>query len=288
MSGGADRGSVAILAGSGRLPIQIADRLVESGRTVRILAFRGFADRVMRERADAVVGLLDVGRAVSWLDSWRPDSVTLAGAVSRPSPAAVVDAFSLLRDRSEVAAVAAKGDDNLLRGVVMLLEERGHRLVGVRDLAPELLAAACLYGRIEPEGADRLAMQVGFDLLRALSPFDIGQSAVVRGEHVLAVEGPEGTDRMLGRVAKLGVSLPFWRRTAVGGILVKGPKDGQDLRIDLPTIGPRTVIAASRAGLRGIAVVSGCTLVVERERTVAEADRRGLFLLGVPAPGRAG
>lgn len=273
-------GPVAILAGSGALPGLIAERLAAAGRPHRILAFRGFAEPALRARADAVVGLLDVKGAVARLDSWRPDCVTLAGGVTRPRAAALLDAYAFLRNRDEIAAVVSGGDDNVLRGVITLLEERGLRLVGVPDIAPELLAEPVVYGARAPSGADRASITAGFALLDAVAPFDIGQAAIVHGRRVLAVEGPEGTDRMLARVRALGGL--FLRRERQPGVLVKGPKRGQDLRVDLPAIGPRTIVNAARAGLAGVAVASGLTLVIDRPATVAAADRAGLFLVGIP------
>lgn len=272
---------LVLLAGAGELPLAISDRLKEAGRDHRILAFRGFASRSMRARADAVVDLLDVRRTVALLDEWRPDEVALAGWVKRPSAGALLNAFSALRNRDEIAAVIARGDDNVLRGVIELLEERGHRLVSLPDLAPALLAKAGLYGRHQPSEADRDTIATGFRLIAELSPYDVGQAAVLTGRRVLAIEGPEGTDRMLARARSFGRR---WlrRKASIDGILVKGPKRGQDLRVDLPAIGSVTVANAARAGLRGIAVASGFTLVLQRAETVALADRLGLFLLGVP------
>ena len=281
----AGSGPVAILAGSGELPRLLADRLAATGRPYRILAFRGFASRDLR--ADAVVGLLDVTRAVSVLDGWAPSCVTMAGAISRPRPVALLDAYAAFRDRQEIARVVAGGDDAVLRGVAGLLEERGHRLVGIRELAPELLAATGLYGRCRPGEADGATIAAGFRLLDALSPFDVGQAAVLRGRRVLAIEGPEGTDRMLAR-ARRASRAAWFRRAREGGVLVKGPKRGQDLRVDLPAIGSRTVENAARAGLAGIAVASGLTLVLGREATVRAADRLGLFLVGLDVGARAG
>ncbi|MBV9079013.1 MAG: UDP-2,3-diacylglucosamine diphosphatase LpxI [Methylobacteriaceae bacterium] len=280
MRAGEERPTTAILAGSGRLPLLLADHLEASGTRPRILAFRGFASRALARRADAVIGLLDIRSAIACLAGWRPERVTLAGGLARPSAAAALDAFSALRSREEVTALLGRGDDNLLRGVVGLLEERGYRLVGVRDLAPDLLAPAGPHGRLAPDAAARAAIQRGIAGLAALTPFDIGQAVVLRGERVLAVEGPEGTDATLRRVA--GAPIASWlRRRDRDGVLVKAPKRGQDLRVDLPAVGPRTVVEADRAGLAGIAVASGLTLVLDREETIAEADRRGLFLAGI-------
>ena len=276
----ADDGPVAILAGSGELPLLVADRLAARGRPHRILAFRGFASRTLARRADAVVGLLDVGRVAACLEGWNPAGVTLAGGVRRPGMGALFGAFSGWRNRAELARVLRRGDDTLLRGAVSLLEERGHTLVGVHEIAPELLAEPGPYGAVRPDEDARLAIALGMRLLDSLSPFDIGQAAVVRGERVVAIEGPEGTDATLVRAAAQNRGRLF-RPIDQGGVLVKAPKRGQDLRVDLPAIGPRTIVNAARARLSGVAVASGLTLVLHRDETVRLADRLGLFLVGV-------
>lgn len=277
-------GPIAILAGSGELPMRLADRLAASGRTVRVLAFRGFCERPLKARADAVVNLLDLRRIVATLESWQPAALTLAGALRRPSVSALIGAYSAYRDRDYVASVVSRGDDNLLRGAVELLESKGFPLLGVRELAPELLAGPGRYGLHAPTPQSLASIDCGFRMLEALSPYDVGQAAVVSGFRVIAVEGPEGTDRMLARARKIaagGLAGGFLRRGRSGGVLVKGPKRNQDLRVDLPAIGPRTVANAAKAGLDGIAIAQGLTLVLDREGTIAAADKAGLFLVGI-------
>jgi DUF1009 family protein len=276
----AGSGPVAILAGSGELPRLIAERLAGSGREHRVMAFRGFAERALRARADAIVDLLDVRGIIGQLESWRPAAVTMAGAIRRPSAAAVMGAYSAVRNRDELARLMGRGDDNLLRAVVGLLEENGHTLLGVLDLAPELMAEVGTYGTLRADEGELASIALGHKLLADISPYDIGQAAILRGERVVAVEGPEGTDRMIARVAGLERRWGF-RRPPRAGVLVKGPKRGQDLRVDLPTIGPRTVVNAARAGLSGIAVAAGLTLVLERGETVRLADKYGIFLMGI-------
>lgn len=275
-------GPVAILAGSGDLPRIVIESLERAGRSHRILAFRGFAERSVRARADAVVDLLDIKTALDCLERWRPAAVTLAGGVSRPKPSAILGAYSLVRNQRDIKAVMQRGDDQLLRGVLDILEERGHRLVGVHELAPDLLATSGSYTSHRPSDADLLAIGVGMRLVGALSPFDVGQAAVVAGERVLAIEGPEGTDRMIARAGTVSRGFLF-RRPSVKGVLVKRAKRGQDERVDLPAIGVRTLKRAAGAGLGGIAVETGRTLVIDRDATAAMADRLGLFLVGVEA-----
>jgi DUF1009 family protein len=276
-------GPVAIVAGSGGLPLQVADALKGARREYRILAFRGFADPGLRRRADAVVDLLDVQGAIARLGAWRPAAVTLVGGVRRPGAAAVLGAAAALRNRGVIADLMARGDDGLLRGVVSLIEEHGHRVIGAHEIAPGLVADPGVLGRHAPDREAGGAIAVGLSLLDALSPYDIGQGVVVAGSRALAVEGPEGTDRMLRRVRSLSARWPF-RAPEGGGVLVKAAKRGQDLRVDMPAIGPRTFEEAARAGLKGVAVGAGSTLLLDREEAIRAADRLGLFLVGVATP----
>ncbi|KFG68151.1 hypothetical protein JH26_18200 [Microvirga sp. BSC39] len=277
-------GPIAILAGAGQLPIQLLSHLERTGQDVRVLAFRGFAEAELQRRAHATVDLLDLKTIMSTLEGWRPQAVSLVGAVRRPGFSALLSAYSLLRNMHEVKEVIARGDDQVLRGAVMLLEERGHRVIGAHELAPDLVASRLLTGARQPGADDHEAIAFGLELLVSLSDFDIGQGAVVDRRHVLAIEGPEGTDGMIRRVRHLRQSWFGLRRREEGGVLIKAAKRGQDLRVDMPTIGPRTVTEAARAGLAGIAIGAGSTFVLEQEETLRAADRLGLFLIAVDLP----
>jgi UDP-2,3-diacylglucosamine hydrolase len=277
-------GPIAILAGAGQLPIQLVNHLERTGQEVRVLAFRGFADTELQRRAHATVDLLDLKTITSTLEGWQPQAVSLVGAVRRPGFSALLSAYSLLRNMHEVREVITRGDDQVLRGAVMLLEERGHRVVGAHELAPDLVASRSLTGKLTPNADDRETIGFGLDLLISLSAFDIGQGAVIARRHVLAIEGPEGTDRMMRRVMKMRQSWFGLGRREEGGVLIKAAKRGQDLRVDMPTIGPRTIVEAAKAGLTGIAIGASSTFVLEQEKTLHTADRLGLFLVAVDLP----
>jgi DUF1009 family protein len=155
-------------------------------------------------------------------------------------------------------------------------------MVGVKDVAPDLLMPEGSLTRAMPD-ADAVAdIAKGRAVLAALSPFDIGQAAVVIDGHVVAVEDIEGTDGLLKRVARLRGEGRI-RASSGRGVLVKAPKSGQDLRFDLPTIGPRTIEGAAAAKLAGIAVVAGNTIAVEPQAMIEAADAAGLFVTGLPA-----
>jgi UDP-2,3-diacylglucosamine hydrolase len=276
---------VVILSGAGSLPLLLADALTRRGQDVCIVAFRGFAGKALQHRADAHLDLLDIPALLTFLERLKPRAVTLAGAVSRPHPAVLAQGLSFWRHRNDVKTLLSQGDDHLLRGALTFLEEKGFCVLGIRDLAPELLARPGLHGAMSLGEAENTAIHTGFALLKALSPFDMGQACIASGERILAVEGPEGTDAMLTRTARLirPLFLKIFPRQACNAVLIKTAKIGQDIRIDLPAIGPRTVCKAHKAGLSGIALGAGETLILEETHTLSLIRKLGLFLVALPA-----
>ena len=279
-------GSLVLIAGAGRLPELVADSLRRARRPFRVIALRGFTGQKLRASADATVDLLDLAATLKLLRRWGPAIVVPVGGVSRPSPAAILNAAAALRNRETLRAMAGGGDDRLLRAALALVEEEGHRILGVHEAAPDLLCPEGPIGRRQPDAMAEASIAAGRGVLAALSPFDLGQAVVVAGDRALAVEGPEGTDRMLARARALGRRPLGWGRALPATVLVKAPKVGQDWRIDLPAIGPRTVRNAARAGCVGLALEAGGTLVIDRAATAAEADRLGLFVVGYGSASR--
>jgi DUF1009 family protein len=185
-----------------------------------------------------------------------------------------------------VVAFYRGGDDKLLSGVAAVAESGGLAVVGVKDVAPEIFVPEGVLGRYRPTERDQTDIARARAVIAALGPYDVGQAVIVANNNVLTVEAAEGTDNMLARIAELR---RLGRVTAPPGtgVLVKAPKPGQDRRFDLPSIGPRTIENVARAGLAGLAVVAGSTMIAEAEATAAAADREKVFLVGVreePAP----
>ena len=137
-------------------------------------------------------------------------------------------------------------------------------------------------GHAQPSERDRADIALGLDYLRATGPFDVGQAVVVAGQHVLAVEAAEGTDQMLARVAEMRANgrVRARRRQRRSG---EGAQAGQDLRYDMPSIGPLTIEGVTRAGLAGIAVVGGFDDYRRAGPAGAAADRANIFVVGTPA-----
>jgi hypothetical protein len=222
------------------------------------------------------------GRLVKLLRSENCRDLIFIGTLVRPALSEIRLDWGTLRIMGRVWAAFKGGDDHLLSGIGRILEQDGFRMVGIRDVAPDLLMPDGCLTRAAPDANAAADIARGRAVLHALSPFDIGQATIVIDGHVVAVEDIEGTDALLARVARLRKEGRI-RASAMRGALVKTPKSGQDLRFDLPTIGPRTIEGATAAGLAGIAAVAGNTIVVEAQAMIEAADAAGLFVTGLSA-----
>ena len=274
---------VGVIAGGGAMPFAVADSLAARGIAAVILALKGACDpgEVARFRHHWIsVG--QVGKATKLLRGEGCREVMFIGSLARPSLSEIRLDWGALRSMGDVVAAFRGGDDHLLSGIGRIFEREGFRMIGVKDAAPDLLMPAGCITRAKPDAVATADIARGRELLAALGPFDIGQAAVVIDGHVVAVEDIEGTDGLLARVARLRNEGRF-RAKAGYGVLVKMVKSGQDLRYDLPTVGPRTVEGVAAAGLAGMAVAAGTTIAADPQAMIAAADGAGLFVQGLPA-----
>ena len=273
---------IGLIAAGGVMPFAVADSLVARGLNPVLFALKGACDPVRVERfRHHWISVGQVGRAVKLFRSENCRDLVFIGTLVRPALSEIRLDWGTVRVIGRVWAAFRGGDDHLLSGIGRILEQDGFRMVGIRDVAPDLLMPEGCITRAAPDQSAAADIARGRDVLRALSPFDIGQAAIVIDGHVVGVEDIEGTDGLLARVARLRGEGRI-RARAGRGVLVKAPKSGQDLRFDLPTIGPRTIEGAAAAGLGGVAILAGNTIVVEPQTMIEAADAAGLFVTGVP------
>ncbi|WP_442577488.1 LpxI family protein [Mesorhizobium sp. ASY16-5R] len=279
---------VAIVAGSGRLPVNIAESLALHGHPPLVLRVRGEADNG-HAFASFETDELSLGEFAEMVPRLKRRGVThivLAGGISRrPTWREIRISFALLRHLAKAMAALARGDDGLLRILVKGIESEGFRVVGAQEIVPDLLAIEGPMTRAKPLKSDTADLDAAYAAARAIGALDIGQGTVSIGGRVIAVEGVEGTDGMLQRVRDLRGHGRLAGKAR--GVLVKCAKPGQELRADLPSIGPLTVEAAHAAGLAGIGVEAGRSLVLDSAELVARADALGLFVVGLPQGGPA-
>ncbi len=273
--------AVGIIAGGGALPDAVARSLEARGRRPVVLAIRGSCDpATVNGRAHHWIALGQFGRLMRLIRREQCRDVVTVGSLVRPALSELRLDWLTLRVMPSLIRAWRGGDDHLLTSLVRIFADNGFRLVGVSEVAPELTMPEGVLTRRKPDDAAMRDIARGRAALAAISAFDVGQAAVVIDQHVVALEDIEGTDGLLRRVAHLREARRI--RSAAGrGVLVKAPKSGQDLRLDMPVVGPDTVRGAVEAQLAGIAVVAGRTLMVEPDGIIATAERNGLFVVGV-------
>jgi UDP-2,3-diacylglucosamine hydrolase len=274
---------IGLIAAGGVMPFAVADSLTARGINPVLFALRGACDPVRVKRfRHHWISIGQLGKATKLFRAENCRDLVFIGTLVRPALTEIRLDWGTLRVLGRVWAAFRGGDDHLLSGIGKILESDGFRMVGIKDVAPDLLMPeGCLTLKAPDENA-AADIARGREVLRALSPFDIGQATVVIDGHVVGVEDIEGTDGLLARVARLRAEGRIRARTT-RGVLVKAPKSGQDLRFDLPTMGPRTVEGAAAAKLAGIAIVAGNTIVVEPQAVIEAADAAGLFVTGLSA-----
>jgi len=277
----AERDSLAIICGGGSFPVAVADAVERRGRRPVMFGIKGWADAKAIERyAHHWVAIGQVGRFFRLAHAENCRDVLFIGTLLRPPIAQLRLDWQTIRLMPRVVRAFRGGDDNLLSGIAGVVEYGGFRVVGVHEVAPEIFVPDGVLSRTQPSERDKADIARALKMIASLGPFDVGQAAIVANNHVLAVEAAEGTDNMLDRIAELRRQGRVTSPPGVG-VLVKAPKPGQDRRFDMPSIGPRTIENVARAGLAGLAVAAGSTMIAEPQQVSAAADREKIFFVGV-------
>lgn len=270
-------GRTAIIAGSGALPFAVAKRLTERGERPYLILLQGNADKSLCVFDHSTFSFFEFSQFLNVLKREKIRNIVLAGGVARrpslrelrydwPTLKAVFKLFSALRH----------GDDRLLRAFIALMESYGFRVVGAHEIVPELLAPkGIVLTKRKSEKFEKNNLKLAAAAAKALGNLDIGQGAVAIGGRVVALEGAEGTDAMLERVALLRAAGKVPRE---GGVLVKMKKPNQEMRADLPSIGLDTVENAYKAGLAGMGIEAEGSFILNAQDVAKKADEYGIFI----------
>ncbi|MFT6559342.1 LpxI family protein [Sneathiella sp.] len=273
-----DEGRVGIIAGQGDLPLTLAETLKNRGEMPFLLLVKGEADpEKYKDYPHEIIPITKIGKFLKALKREECRRVTMVGPVARPDFKNLFPDFEGLKLLGRITSAVSKGDDGLMRAITSFVEEKGFKIVGAHEIAQDLLSTQGTLGANHPNEGDLKDINKGIAVIQALGEFDIGQAVIVRDEYVLGIEAAEGTENLIKRCATHKFEYP-------AGVLVKLSKPGQDLRADMPTVGPDTVRQAINANLRGIAIEAEASQIVDRDETIRLADEAGLFLLGTVVP----
>ncbi len=269
---------LGIIAGSGALPRLLAEDCAARGQGYVVVQFEGVELDWLDGHPVIKAAFEKPGKLFKNLKKAEVSTVTMGGAMGRPRLNPLRFDATGLRLAPVVMNAMKSGDNSTLGIVAALFEAEGFEVIGVHEALPGLLAAEGVPTKAQPSDEDRKDADRAAEIVAALGAVDVGQGAVVAQGLCLGLESLQGTDAMLRFVAENPARLPD--KNGSKGVLLKRAKPGQDMRLDMPAIGPETFTMAAAAGLAGVVVQAGQTLVLGQAETVARADKLGLFLWG--------
>ncbi|MCB1446685.1 MAG: UDP-2,3-diacylglucosamine diphosphatase LpxI [Rhizobiaceae bacterium] len=277
----AGQGRLAIVAGSGKLPVHVAEAARGNGEEPLVIAIRGEADGDWSAFETIDLGIGDIAGFKKAARAAGVDRVVLSGGIRlRPAWNRIrLNLATVWKLPGLVRTLMHGGDNLVLTTAIDLIEEEGLRVIGAHEVAPGLVATIGPIGRHRPDRQSEADIRVSIRAARLLGELDIGQGVVAVGGRVVALEGPEGTDAMIARINMLRERGRI--STTRRGVLVKLCKPSQDVRVDLPSAGLSTLTHALDAGLAGVALEAGRALLLDRTAAVEFADRNGLFIVGI-------
>ncbi|UNE54754.1 LpxI family protein [Bartonella machadoae] len=270
-------GRTAIIAGNGVLPVTVAQALEKSGQNPFLVLLRDEADTVLYRYEHCELSIVELSRLIKILKAAQIHNIVLAGGVKkRPLLRQFQLDWTTFLALPKILRALTRGDDALLKAFIRIVEGYGFCVLGVHEIVPDLLAPMefdLTVRRAELE--EQKDIFLAAEAAKLLGRLDIGQAAVAVNGRVVAVEGAEGTDSMLWRICEMRERQQIPPK---GGVLVKCAKPQQDHRVDLPSIGPSTVVNAAKSGLSGIAVEANRSLILAAKATIEKANKHSLFI----------
>ncbi len=266
--------TIGLIAGNGTFPLLFARTARAAGWRVAAVAHQDESDPGIAAAVDSLLWIR-VGELDKLVDAFRAQGVTRAVMAGGINKASLMRNFAPdARGQRLLARLTQWSDDALLRGVAAELEGEGVEVVESTLFLESILTPTGPLAGPELSPEQWRDVRYGLAVAKSVGRFDVGQTVVVKAGMVLAVEAIEGTDAALRRGGALGCG---------GAIAVKVSKPGQDLRFDVPAVGPETVQTCRAAGIDALALEARRTLLLERDRFLAAAGAGGLSVVGVSA-----
>ncbi len=260
---------VGIIAGNGLLPISLANSFIKQGGQCYIAALEGEANPVLYQ--DFTHQFFKIGMVKPIIEYFRKydvKNIILAGSVNRPNLRSIKVDLMGSRLLARILKQKFLGDDKLLGIVTDFLEEKGFKVVSSYEILRtnnDVMTIAV------PSRIDNTDIELGIKLLDSIGYLDVGQSVIVDNGYIIGIEAAEGTDNLIERCSYL-------RKNSTGGVLIKMIKKGQDTRIDIPTIGAKTISNLANYGYKGLVIQKDKVIILEIERTIELANECGLFI----------
>jgi DUF1009 family protein len=269
---------VAIIAGTGDLPLKVAGEVRERGHPIVAIAIIGMTNPAIETVAQQTfwMKLGHLQKAITLLKSRGVTRLVMAGKIEK---SVLMRPWKIGLDRRALRMIWSLKDwrdDTVLKGIAAEFQMDGIVVDEITAWAGKLMAPRGLLTRRKPNQREWKDIEFGRDMAREMGRLDVGQTVIIRNRAVIAVEAIEGTDRAIRRVADLDIT---------DAVVVKMAKPHQDMRFDVPGIGPSTIDSMLAAHAKVLAVEAGKTMITDYEGTVKKADREKISIVGIPAEG---
>ena len=263
--------ALALIAGSGNLPLQIIQSCVNKGKPLLVIGFEG--QTTLEKNAYTEFSLGAIGKILEHLKTNNIQEIVFAGGIRRPAWSELDLDWVGMKWFKTLGFKALKGDNDLLSGILDLLKQEGFNIIKPGDLLDNLMSTTGILTTTSPSESALADIERGLVILNSLSSADVGQAVIVQQGLVLGIEAIEGTAALIDRCSAL--------KRSGGGVLVKIAKTGQSQDVDLPTIGPDTIRQIKAAGFAGIALGARNTQIIDYDETIRLANEYNLFIVGV-------
>jgi len=267
---------LGIIAGETSLPKYLINKLIKNNYKFLILDLTK-SNNFKKYANSYSLKITQLGKAISILNKNNCKKIIFIGKVKRPE-------ISLLKFDKKVFfylprlySAFKKGDGSILKEIIKIFNENKIKVLNSMKFTPELVFNEKNINNIKVSNLDKTSINKGIQIIKTMSKFDIGQSVVINNGYVLAIEGPEGTDEMIKRSDYLSKKLKLKNKS----ILIKFPKAGQDLRVDLPTLGLDTVKNCIKANIKGIAVKRSQNIILERDKIFNLTKKNNFFIISL-------
>jgi len=263
----------AIIAGNGSFPFLVLEAARDQGIQPLVVAIKEEASPELAQKAAEIhwLSLGEVSKLLELLSAERVEKVVLAGQVKHAQLFSSIKPDGLVK--RALGSLQWRNTDALIGAFVKMLEGRGMQVVDSTLFLKPLLAKPGTLTRRALDAGEQADVAYGREIAKKIAGLDIGQTIVVADRACVAVEAMEGTDAAIDRAATLSNG----RRLVV----VKVSKPDQDMRFDVPVVGPRTIQVMQRSNATALALDAGRTLLFERPRLIAEADAAGIAIVGI-------
>lgn len=276
--------SFAIICGHGRLPILVTQA---HKPTLAIMILDDDSANATQDYANlknvflsnnvkiAEAKFGDAGKILQLFKENGITSIAFAGSIKKPNLYAIRTNLKGIKLLLELIFTQNKGDNSILSKVIKFFEKRGITVIPVDQIIPECISKPGLYTATKPTQSQINDANIGLDLIKTISKFDVGQSLVIQNGTILGIEALEGTANLIQRCSELKIS------PTNKPILIKGIKKDQTRKADLPTIGPTTIQDLHNHSYSGIFIEAGSTIILDHKDTIALANKLNIFIYGI-------